>query len=83
MVATITSKGQITLPRLIREKLNLSAGDKVDFTYDESLKRVILTPKNKKVIDAYGLLAHLAPEKSISVAEMNEGIANYMQEKHS
>ena len=83
MIATITSKGQITLPRLIREKLNLSSGDKVDFTYDESLKRVILTPKNKKVKDVYGLLEHLAQEKPVSVAEMNEGIAEHLRGKQS
>ncbi len=34
MKATITSKGQITIPVRIRERLNLKAGDVLDF--DES-----------------------------------------------
>ena len=32
--ATVTSKGQITLPKEVRESLALDAGDKVDFVRD-------------------------------------------------
>ena len=35
-VATLTSKGQITMPRAVRESLGLQAGDKVDFVADEA-----------------------------------------------
>ncbi len=34
MTATITSKGQITIPLRVRQKLNLKAGDQLEF--DES-----------------------------------------------
>jgi AbrB family looped-hinge helix DNA binding protein len=30
-IATLTSKGQLTMPQLVRETLGLEAGDKVDF----------------------------------------------------
>jgi AbrB family looped-hinge helix DNA binding protein len=32
---TITSKGQITLPKDIREHLNVGPGDRVDFVVEE------------------------------------------------
>ena len=31
MIATITSKGQITIPLRLREKLHLKAGDQIEF----------------------------------------------------
>ncbi|MSQ59887.1 MAG: AbrB/MazE/SpoVT family DNA-binding domain-containing protein [Betaproteobacteria bacterium] len=34
--ATLTSKGQITVPQAVREQLGLHSGDKVDFVADES-----------------------------------------------
>ena len=37
-VSRITSKGQITIPKAIRKRLNLTEGDKVAFIEDESGK---------------------------------------------
>jgi AbrB family looped-hinge helix DNA binding protein len=34
--STITSKGQITLPREVRSRLGLHPGDRVDFVIEES-----------------------------------------------
>lgn len=38
--ATLTSKGQITVPREIREELGLSAGDKLLFEVEEGAIRL-------------------------------------------
>ena len=32
MIATVTSKGQVTLPATLREKLGIRAGSKLDFS---------------------------------------------------
>jgi AbrB family looped-hinge helix DNA binding protein len=54
--ATLTSKGQITLPAALRAKLGLVEGSKVKFTYDG--KKTTLMPELP--ISAYrGILRHL------------------------
>jgi len=42
--ATITSKGQVTIPKRIREQLGLDAGTEVEFTLDDD-GTVHLRPK--------------------------------------
>ena len=36
MQATVTSKGQITLPKALRDHLHLAAGDRVEFILEEN-----------------------------------------------
>ena len=36
MYATLTSKGQVTVPKAIRDKLQLRPGDKIDFILEEN-----------------------------------------------
>ena len=43
--ATITSKGQITIPAELRARLALSEGDKVEFYFD-ARGRVLMRPRN-------------------------------------
>ena len=54
-LTTITSKGQITIPKSIRDSLNLLPGDKVEFVITQA-NEVILRPITKKVDDVFGLL---------------------------
>ena len=35
MQATITTKGQVTVPKPIRDKLRLRPGDRIDFVLDD------------------------------------------------
>ena len=46
----MTSKGQITVPKMIRTKLNLDEGDSVVFYEDENKNIKILNKENCKVI---------------------------------
>ena len=41
-IATMTSKGQITVPRALRERMRLTAGDRLSF--EEADGKVIVTP---------------------------------------
>ena len=53
--STLTSKGQTTIPRDIRERLHLRAGDRITFTVMPD-GTVQLRVKNKSVMDLGGSL---------------------------
>ena len=67
--ATMTSKGQLTLPKAIRDLLRLGAGDRVDFVVRDD-GTVVLRPATADVRELKGLLHRpgLAP---LSVEAMN------------
>lgn len=78
-LATLTSKGQVIIPKAIRESLRLHAGDKVEFVITES-KEALLRPITKKVDEVFGRL-HKTGRKPISVGKMNNGISQKMRER--
>ena len=47
VLSTITSKGQITIPKVVRDSLRLHPGDKVEFFITEG-KEALLGPVTKK-----------------------------------
>ncbi len=72
MIATLTGKGQVTLPKSIREKLNLDKGDKVDFVIlDNGV--VELVPLKQSPRKLKGIIKK--PAMPVSIEEMNEAIA--------
>jgi len=76
-LATLTSKGQITIPKEIRDSLRLHTGDKVEFIITET-KEALFRPVTKKVDDVFGKL-HKPGRKPISVEEMDSVIRQKMQ----
>lgn len=70
--ATITTKGQTTIPKEIRDFLHLSPGDKIDFII-EADGRVVIQPTTMKVQELKGIL-HRDGMKAVSIETMNEAI---------
>lgn len=70
--ATITSKGQVTIPKEIRDRLSLHAGDRVDFTLTEH-GEVLLTPLARRVDDLFGRL-HKSAQTALSPDAMDAAI---------
>lgn len=66
---TLTSKGQVTVPREIRDRLGLKAGDKLKFTL-LSDGTVIMRAKTKRLADLAGLLTRPGLPK-VLVEDMN------------
>lgn len=70
--STVTSKGQITLPRAVRQALELNAGDKVDFVAVEGGFKLV--PLWKDVRTLKGRFAGRVG-RSCTTDEMEEAIA--------
>ena len=80
-LATITSKGQVTIPKSVREQLGVESGDKVDFRIGED-GTVTVVPITRTVASAFGAFAHKAT-KPVSLEEMDEGIADAVRDEPS
>jgi len=65
--ATITSKGQITIPKDVRARLGLHSGDKIDFIF-EGNDRVSFIPVTKSVTSLKGIVGK--PDKTVSIEDM-------------
>jgi len=78
-LATLTSKGQITIPGSLRKKLHLHAGDKIDFSLIGD-NEVLLRPVTRNVDEVFGCLRAAANGKRASVAEMDAGIQRKLQQ---
>jgi len=70
--ATITSKGQITIPIEVREALGLAAGDRVEFVAEEKgVYKVVAATKDVRHLK--GLINK--PVKPVTVEAMKRAIA--------
>jgi antitoxin PrlF len=76
------SRGQITLPKAIRDDLKLGAGDKIDFERD-GYGCYVLHPANRDVRELSGFLARMYEGAPVSVRDMDKAIADTMRRKHS
>jgi antitoxin PrlF len=65
--ATITSKGQITLPKQVRDRLGLEAGDRIDFVVAAD-GRYSLVPVKASIRGLKGCIP--APKKPVSAEAM-------------
>jgi AbrB family looped-hinge helix DNA binding protein len=72
-VATLTSKGQITIPVQVRTALGVDAGDRIEFVEIEKGQFAIVAA-TRSVRELNGLF-HRKGRKPVSIEEMNAAIA--------
>jgi antitoxin PrlF len=70
--ATLTSKGQVTIPKTVRDLLGLEAGDQLDFVLEDGT-RVVLRPGNRDARGLKGLLRRPG-RRPVSIRRMDEAI---------
>ena len=76
--STLTSKGQITLPRDVRQALGLGVGDKVDFVEVEGGFKLV--PLRKDVRGLKGKFAGRV-KQPVTIQEMDDAIAQSAAER--
>ena len=76
--STMTSKGQLTVPKEIRETLGLKEGTKFSLTIENG--NVVARPKNRSIMELAGILGKAPNGKSLTVEEMDEAIGEMLGE---
>ena len=76
-ISTMTSKGQITIPKEIRDLLELHSGDRLEFTFEKG-GQLVVTPLKKNVDDLYGKLFN--PDRAaLSIEVIKEALRQKFQ----
>ena len=70
--ASLTSKGQVTVPKAIRDFLRVQQGDRLEFTIEG--RQVILHPGRSDLRSLRGLLARRG-RKPVTLQQMDAAIA--------
>jgi AbrB family looped-hinge helix DNA binding protein len=71
--ATVTSKGQITIPIDVRNELGLTTGDRVEFVLNETTSRYEVVPATQSVKSLKGIVGK--PKKPVTIEDMDAAIA--------
>ncbi len=80
--STLTSKGQVTIPKEIRDRLQLKSGDGLLFLVDRE-GNVLMRPEGEHPLGRLqGLLKHLAPARAATIEEMRSGLRTRARGKY-
>ena len=81
--ATMTSKGQVTIPIEVRRKLKLDAGDKIDF-FEDAEGRYVIQPKTGSIMEMMGILRKMGyiPDHVVTIEEMNQAVLDAVAEDY-
>lgn len=77
-VATMTSKGQVTVPKEVREALGLEAGTKLWFV--RTPQGYVLKAAKSSAMGLAGIVAYDGPP--VSLEEMDQAVAEAVAERH-
>ena len=72
MLAAVTSKGQLTLPKAIRQQLNLGLGSRLDFSVNEQ-GWLMARPVTNTALGLAGILRR-SGQAAVSIAAMADAV---------
>ena len=76
--ATVTDKGQVTVPKEIRARLGLRAGGRLRFVLEDD--RIVLQRPNATIADLIGILGK--PPRRLTLEQIRESIPRAVVEKY-
>ena len=74
----ITSKGQTTIPKEVRDRLKLFPGDQLSYSLEDG--RIVLRARNRSAMEFAGIL-HRPGEKAVTTEEMDDAIVAAIVER--
>ena len=77
--ATVTTKGQVTIPKPVRDHLKLETGARLNFVIQAD-GSVVLKAVSRHVRELAGLLRR-PRQRPVSIKAMDEGIAGHIRQK--
>jgi antitoxin PrlF len=81
-ITTLTSKGQITLPKDIRDRLALKQGDRFQVAIGGDGLLTLERDEAPPIENAFGMLRRLAKRKPATIVEMNAAVRRRAKKKH-
>ena len=79
--AKITSKGQVTIPKKIRTKMAVDAGDRLAFRFDDE-GELHVVPVRRSVKPLRGFLAAYATDQPVDEEWIRAALHRHATEKH-
>ena len=73
LAGTVSSKGQVTIPKEIRKILRVGPSDRVVFT-PLGEGKALITSANRPASDVFGILKHWKLKRPVSIDEMELAI---------
>jgi antitoxin PrlF len=72
--ATVTTKGQVTLPVEVRKRLNLKTGDRIDFVFEPGGDLVLRT--SRKPFERLRGMLKSQHSRALTIEEMDAEVAS-------
>ncbi len=80
---TLTSKGQITLPKDIRDRLALKQGDRFHVAIGRNGHLTLVRDHTPSIEQAFGMLHRLAKRKPVTIVEMRAAVHRRAKTKYA
>lgn len=79
MIVTLTSKGQLTLPKAIREQMKLDAGSKLDFVLESD--GTLTARPMRPVSSLFGIIERPPGTRPATLQDLKDARARHVAEK--